>query len=42
MVPDELATWGETDAGSIGHAGEWETSLQLALRPELTDMARRQ
>ena len=30
MVPDELAAWSEADAGSIGHAGEWETSLQLA------------
>jgi creatinine amidohydrolase len=40
MVPDELAGWGEADAGSIGHAGEWETSLQLALRPQLTDMSR--
>jgi creatinine amidohydrolase len=40
MVPDELATWSEADAGSIGHAGEGETSLQLALRPELTDMSR--
>jgi creatinine amidohydrolase len=39
MVPDELAAWSETDAGSIGHAGEWETSLQLALRPQLTDMS---
>ena len=40
MVPDELAAWSEADAGSIGHAGEWETSLQLALRPELIDMSR--
>lgn len=40
MIPDELAAWSDTDAGSIGHAGEWETSLQLALRPELTDMSR--
>ena len=40
MVPDELAAWSEADAGSIGHAGEWETSLQLALRPELTDLSR--
>ena len=39
MVPDELAAWSEADAGSIGHAGEWETSLQLALRPQLTDMS---
>ena len=40
MVPDELVAWSEADAGSIGHAREWETSLQLALRPELTDMSR--
>jgi creatinine amidohydrolase len=40
MVPQELAAWSETDAGSIGHAGEWETSLQLALRPQLVDMSR--
>jgi creatinine amidohydrolase len=40
MVPHELAGWSEADAGSIGHAGEWETSLQLKLRPELTDMSR--
>jgi creatinine amidohydrolase len=40
IVPDELATWSETDAGSISHAGEWETSLQLALRSELVDTSR--
>ena len=32
----ELAAWGEVDNdGGIGHAGEWETSLQLYLRPHL-------
>ena len=40
MVPDELAAWSEADEGSIGHGGEWETSLQLYLRPELVDMSR--
>jgi len=40
MADDELAAWSEADAGSIGHGGEWETSLQLHLRPELVDMAR--
>jgi creatinine amidohydrolase len=40
MVPDELASWSRADAGSIGHAGEWETSVQLALRSEVTDMSR--
>ena len=33
---EDLASWGESDQG-IGHAGEWETSLQLHLRPELVD-----
>ena len=37
MAPDELLAWSEADAGSIGHGGEWETSLQLYLRPELVD-----
>lgn len=40
MAPDELTAWSEADDGSIGHGGEWETSLQLYLRPELVDMAR--
>ena len=39
MVPDKLKEWGEeNDLGSIGHAGEWETSLQLYLREHLVDM----
>ena len=40
MATPELAAWSEADAGSIGHGGEWETSLQLYLRPELVDMDR--
>jgi creatinine amidohydrolase len=40
MAPDELSAWSASDAGSIGHGGEWETSLQLYLRPELIDMSR--
>lgn len=41
MAPDELKEWGEEDdQGSIGHGGEWETSLQLYLRGELVDMDR--
>lgn len=39
MAPDELMAWSEADEGSIGHGGEWETSLQLYLRPELVDMS---
>lgn len=35
---DDLANWGERDQ-SIGHGGEWETSLQLYLRPALVDRA---
>jgi creatinine amidohydrolase len=38
MARDELAAWSEADEGSIGHGGEWETSLQLFLRPSLVDM----
>ena len=40
MATDELAAWSEADEGSIGHGGEWETSLQLHLRPHLVDMDR--
>jgi creatinine amidohydrolase len=42
MVSDMLQRESERDAGSIGHAGEWETSLQLFLRPALVDMSRAQ
>src|SRR5207247_89090 len=38
MATDELLAWSEADEGSIGHGGEWETSLQLYLRGELVDM----
>jgi creatinine amidohydrolase/Fe(II)-dependent formamide hydrolase-like protein len=39
MALDELSAWSdEDDAGSIGHGGEWETSLQLYLRSNLVDM----
>jgi creatinine amidohydrolase len=37
MATDELLAWSEADNGSIGHGGEWETSLQLYLRPHLID-----
>lgn len=40
MALPELAEWGESDS-SIGHAGEWETSLQMHLRPHLVDADRR-
>jgi creatinine amidohydrolase len=40
MVPEILRDEAETDRGSIGHGGEWETSLQLYLRPALIDRSR--
>jgi creatinine amidohydrolase len=40
MADPELLAWSEADEGSIGHAGEWETSLQLYLREHLVDMSR--
>lgn len=39
LVSDELRDWGESDS-TIGHAGEWETSYQLHLRPELVDRSK--
>ncbi len=39
MANDKMREWGEEDdQGSIGHGGEWETSLQLYLREQLVDM----
>ena len=35
MATDELLAMSEADDGSIGHGGEWETSLQMYLRPNL-------
>jgi creatinine amidohydrolase len=35
MVEPEMLEWGEADDGSIGHGGEWETSVQLHLREHL-------
>jgi creatinine amidohydrolase len=40
MAADELVAWSERDEGSIGHGGEWETSLQLYLRPQLIDRSK--
>lgn len=36
-VPEEMQRICESDKGSIGHAGELETSFQLYLQPELVD-----
>jgi creatinine amidohydrolase/Fe(II)-dependent formamide hydrolase-like protein len=38
-VPEVMNAMSETDKGSIGHSGEFETSLQLFLQPELVDSA---
>jgi creatinine amidohydrolase len=40
MAAEELEAWSERDEGSIGHGGEWETSLQLHLRPQLIDQSK--
>lgn len=37
MVPEILTEYADTDAGFIGHGGEWETSLQFYLRPTMID-----
>ena len=37
MVPEVLHDFADTDPGFIGHGGEWETSLQLYLRPTMID-----
>jgi creatinine amidohydrolase len=39
-VQEEMAAWGEADGANVGHGGEWETSLQLYLRPHLIDRSR--
>lgn len=39
LVAAEMAEWGDSDE-RIGHAGEWETSLQLHLRPHLVDRSK--
>ena len=38
-VERELHDWSATDEG-VGHGGEWETAVQLHLRPHLVDMDR--
>jgi creatinine amidohydrolase/Fe(II)-dependent formamide hydrolase-like protein len=35
LIPEELRAWSAHDGGSIGHAGEVETSLGLYLQPDL-------
>lgn len=37
-VPEEMKKISQSDKGSIGHAGEMETSLQLYLQPELVEL----
>ena len=39
MVANELRAWGDADE-DVGHGGEWETSLQLYLRPHLVALER--
>jgi creatinine amidohydrolase len=39
-VQEEMREWAEADGSSVGHGGEWETSLQLYLRPQLIDKSR--
>ena len=36
----EMREWSDTDEGQVGHGGEWETSLQLYLRPHLIDRSK--
>jgi creatinine amidohydrolase len=35
MATAEMLEWSDADNGSVGHGGEWETSLQMYLRPHL-------
>ncbi len=37
MVPEVLNDFADSDHGFIGHGGEWETSMQLYLRPTMID-----
>jgi creatinine amidohydrolase len=38
LIPEVLRDLTERDAGSIGHAGEMETSIQLHLQPECVEL----
>ena len=35
IVADEMKSLATSDIGDVGHGGEWETSVQLYLRPQL-------
>ncbi len=35
LVLKEMGALSTSDGGDVGHAGEWETSVQLYLRPQL-------
>jgi creatinine amidohydrolase len=39
-VPEEMAALATSDGADVGHGGEWETSLQLYMRPHLIDVSR--
>lgn len=39
LVSRQMSEWGEKEV-RIGHAGEWETSIQLFLRPDLVDRSK--
>ena len=42
MCEMEMRTWSTKDGRGPGHAGEWETSFQLYLRPHLVAMDKRE
>ncbi len=35
LVPQEMKSLSTSDGGDVGHGGEWETSVQLHLRPHM-------
>jgi len=41
IVKDEMKALSTSDGDDVGHGGEWETSVQLHLRPELISLERR-
>lgn len=42
MCEEEMRTWSTKDGRGPGHAGEWETSFQMYLRPHLVAMDHRE